>query len=164
MSPSRPKAANAFQKKSGPSHCSSAQVLPSPGKEKGSVRGIPEFATRSPMRRMKPRSKFSTGRSASAKASSAGAAASATRPAFPDRDHFMRAAVVVPCYNEERRLRLEGFSLLLERVELYFVDNGSVDGTGALLAEFCSRERRAHLLSASGTGGKAEAVRRGLLE
>ena len=74
----------------------------------------------------------------------------------------MRAAVVVPCYNEERRLRLEGFSLLLERSELYFVDNGSVDGTGALIAAYCSRERRAHFLTASGAGGKAEAVRFGL--
>jgi glycosyltransferase involved in cell wall biosynthesis len=76
----------------------------------------------------------------------------------------MRTAVVVPCYNEEKRLRLGEFAPLLERGELYFVDNGSADGTAALLAAYCAKERRAHLLSLASVGGKAEAVRFGLRE
>ena len=77
-----------------------------------------------------------------------------------------RPLVVVPCYNEAARLDLTRFAALAEsgRVRLLFVDDGSTDGTGA-----APRPARADL---AGVGvmrlphnvGKAEAIRRGLLE
>jgi glycosyltransferase involved in cell wall biosynthesis len=62
--------------------------------------------------------------------------------------------VVVPCYNEARRLRPESL----------FVDDGSSDETPELLAALVERrERQIELLYLKENGGKGEAVRRGLL-
>jgi glycosyltransferase involved in cell wall biosynthesis len=79
----------------------------------------------------------------------------------------MRVALVVPCYNEASRLdgrafreaRLEG-----HRLEIVFVDDGSRDGTRALL-DAIRRERPddVRLVAYDRNEGKAEAVRRGVL-
>jgi glycosyltransferase involved in cell wall biosynthesis len=76
------------------------------------------------------------------------------------------SVVVIPCYNEELRLRREGFSELLRdgRVRLLFVDDGSTDGTGAMLEALCRDLRFAGVLHLERNQGKAEAVRRGLLQ
>lgn len=79
------------------------------------------------------------------------------------RECFMRAVVIVPCFNEAKRLRPDGFLPLCATADLLFVDNGSSDGTGALIEAFCAREPRASLVSLSTNGGKAEAVRQGML-
>ncbi len=71
--------------------------------------------------------------------------------------------MIVPCFNEAKRLHLDGFVPLCAAAELLFVDNGSTDGTGALIEAFCAREPRAGLVSLSTSGGKAEAVRQGML-
>jgi dolichyl-phosphate beta-glucosyltransferase len=79
-----------------------------------------------------------------------------------------RVALVVPCFNEEPRLdvgafgaaRLEGLEL-----ELVFVDDGSSDGTRRVLGEV--RRRRAGattIVALAANAGKAEAVRRGVLD
>jgi putative flippase GtrA/glycosyltransferase involved in cell wall biosynthesis len=75
--------------------------------------------------------------------------------------------VVVPCYDEERRLNLAAFRAFLAQPNdtvLLFVDDGSRDGTLALLkglsAEFPTR---ALVLPLEQNHGKAEAVRRGIL-
>ena len=75
----------------------------------------------------------------------------------------MRAVVIVPCFNEAKRLRPDGFVPLCATADLLFVNNGSTDGTGALLEAFCAREPRASFVSLSTKGGKAEAVRQGML-
>ena len=74
--------------------------------------------------------------------------------------------VVVPCYNEARRLPLHEFESLLVRsdVAVLFVDDGSRDGTLELLRAFAGRfPRRAVVLPLAANRGKGEAVRAGML-
>lgn len=78
-----------------------------------------------------------------------------------------RATIVVPCYNEARRLDLEAFSTFVagdSKLELLFVDDGSEDETAELLASLRARlPARIRILPLEKNRGKAEAVRRGLL-
>jgi glycosyltransferase involved in cell wall biosynthesis len=77
-------------------------------------------------------------------------------------------AVVVPCFNEERRLDLQqfrNFAFGHPDVRFLFVDDGSTDSTPSILAV----EARAHpqfveVLRLEENVGKGEAVRLGLLE
>jgi dolichyl-phosphate beta-glucosyltransferase len=76
--------------------------------------------------------------------------------------------LVVPCYNEAGRLKAPVFLEFVARrpfVRLLFVDDGSVDGTMALL-ERMALEAPAGIrtMRLPMNQGKAEAVRRGLLE
>ena len=76
--------------------------------------------------------------------------------------------LVVPCYNEAGRLRAPVFLDFVARrpfVRLLFVDDGSVDGTMAVL-ERLAQEAPAGIraMRLPVNQGKAEAVRRGLLE
>ena len=77
-----------------------------------------------------------------------------------------RTILVIPCYNEEARLDTGGLRPLLGEpdLELLFVNDGSTDSTGdrldALAEEWPARVSVLHLLA---NGGKAEAVRHGLL-
>ncbi|MCU0902291.1 MAG: glycosyltransferase [Tabrizicola sp.] len=78
-----------------------------------------------------------------------------------------RTAIVVPCFNEEKRLDLEAFSEFLYRVpgvRMVFVNDGSHDGTVEVLEVLHSvHPDRVEILSLSRNGGKAEAVRQGLV-
>jgi glycosyltransferase involved in cell wall biosynthesis len=76
--------------------------------------------------------------------------------------------IVVPCFNEERRLDASGFVPFgAEDVELVFVDDGSTDRTRAVLNSLCSelgvRGVRAQTLALDRNRGKGEAVRLGML-
>lgn len=74
--------------------------------------------------------------------------------------------VIVPCYNEARRLSLTGFEEFLQYpdVRLLFVDDGSTDDTRAVLERLCERlGGQAQVLVQPKNGGKAEAVRAGML-
>ena len=79
----------------------------------------------------------------------------------------MHLIVVVPCFNEEHRLpveRLRSFEAPGLRIEFLFVDDGSTDGTWALLESLCAAEpARFSCLRLEENRGKAEAVRRGIL-
>lgn len=79
-----------------------------------------------------------------------------------------RLVVVVPCFNEERRLDREAFTRAVDTVRglmFLFVDDGSADGTRSLLEELCAdRPESIRLLPLAANGGKAEAVRAGVLE
>jgi len=75
--------------------------------------------------------------------------------------------LIVPCYNEERRLRRETFLEFVRarpQTSLCLVDDGSSDGTLKAL-EALSREGGARILvqKLAKNGGKAEAVRQGVL-
>jgi glycosyltransferase involved in cell wall biosynthesis len=73
--------------------------------------------------------------------------------------------IVIPCYNEAQRLDLERLGTLVrsERVRLLFVNDGSTDDTGRLLATFENSSSTVEILSLPRNVGKAEAVRLGLV-
>ena len=94
---------------------------------------------------------------------SSSVASGAPRP--PDAPDVV---LVVPCYNEAARLEPVRFRedvLPSRRLAFCFVNDGSSDGTLAVLQGLC-RERpgSAFLVDLGRNHGKAEAVRRGLLE
>lgn len=77
------------------------------------------------------------------------------------------ATIVVPCYNEADRLDGAAFESMLTRpgLELLFVDDGSTDDTAAKLQALSDRSAgRIRVLGLEGNCGKAEAVRRGMLQ
>lgn len=75
----------------------------------------------------------------------------------------MRAIIVVPCYNEERRLPAEKFRTF-PGVEFLFVNDGSRDGTRRVLESLAASDpSRLSVLNLENNSGKAEAVRRGML-
>ena len=80
-----------------------------------------------------------------------------------------RCMVVVPCYNEAERLRLEAFTGFLQdprsrATQLLFVNDGSRDSTLSILQALRSRfPDRIRVLDKQPNGGKAEAVRHGML-
>ena len=76
-----------------------------------------------------------------------------------------RIAIVVPCYNEGRRLPVACFQRFLSEscVELIFVDDGSRDNTRDVLEKIrAGREDRVMVLKCQTNRGKAEAVRSGI--
>ena len=73
--------------------------------------------------------------------------------------------IVVPCYNEAERLDVESFRAWSDahpRVRLLFVDDGSTDATADVLGRLADADHRDALILPQ-NGGKAEAVRRGIL-
>ena len=72
--------------------------------------------------------------------------------------------VVIPCFNEEHRIDERAFLDLVEKgeVRLLFVDDGSTDGTRALLERLSRQSDGISVLELPRNEGKAEAVRRGL--
>jgi glycosyltransferase involved in cell wall biosynthesis len=81
--------------------------------------------------------------------------------------HLPRAIVVVPCFNEAKRLNMraiQDFGRRTERVELLFVNDGSRDETLELLAHLQqANPLRFSVLHLAQNSGKAEAVRQGML-
>src|SRR5262249_50383179 len=74
--------------------------------------------------------------------------------------------VVVPCFNEGRRLRADGFRPLLADpgTRVLLVDDGSTDDTRQVLTAICAElGPNALRLELPRNQGKAEAVRQGLL-
>jgi len=72
--------------------------------------------------------------------------------------------IVVPCFNEERRLDLEALQALGQTPawRLLLVDDGSTDGTPALLRALADGADSIDVVSLPTNSGKAEAVRHGL--
>jgi dolichyl-phosphate beta-glucosyltransferase len=74
---------------------------------------------------------------------------------------------VVPCFDEAQRLDRDAFLALADgspRRSVVFVDDGSHDGTLALLTDLAQkRPERIEVVPLSANQGKAEAVRRGML-
>ncbi len=69
-----------------------------------------------------------------------------------------RVAVAVPCYNEAARFPRATFLRHASQLQFVFVNDGSTDGTSALLHDL-----PATVLDLPAHAGKAEAVRRGML-
>jgi dolichyl-phosphate beta-glucosyltransferase len=77
-------------------------------------------------------------------------------------------SVVVPAFNEERRLaptllRLQAY-LRQRRVEVLVVDDGSTDSTAALVRAMARRWKALRLVGLGANAGKGAAVRRGVME
>jgi len=79
-----------------------------------------------------------------------------------------KTIIVVPAYNEAARLPLSAFTHYVNEhlhVQFIFVDDGSTDSTAKLLNQLCRvRPKQFSLLQITENVGKAEAVRRGLLQ
>jgi glycosyltransferase involved in cell wall biosynthesis len=80
-------------------------------------------------------------------------------------------SIVIPAYNEEKRLpsTLDRVAEYLEAgrfefSEILVVDDGSKDGTVALIEEFASRHKSVTLLQNPGNRGKGYSVRHGMLK
>jgi glycosyltransferase involved in cell wall biosynthesis len=73
--------------------------------------------------------------------------------------------IVVPCYNEEKRLPVEAFrNFASPGVRFLFVNDGSRDGTLRVLETLHTADpSRFSVLNLERNSGKAEAVRRGML-
>jgi dolichyl-phosphate beta-glucosyltransferase len=74
--------------------------------------------------------------------------------------------VVVPCYNEAKRLRVSQFVDFWERdseIGFVFVNDGSLDNTDEVLGYLAKdRERQVEVVNLPSNQGKAEAVRAGI--
>lgn len=79
----------------------------------------------------------------------------------------LNIAIVILCYNEERRLNTDIFtteSLKNSNLTFLFVNDGSKDNTLKVIQKICmSNPERALCLSLDKNSGKGEAVRRGML-
>ena len=66
--------------------------------------------------------------------------------------------VIVPCYNEAARLDLDRFEELLDRpnLALLFVDDGSTDGTAALIADWSASTSGPSCCACPGTSARAK--------
>lgn len=86
---------------------------------------------------------------------------------IPRYSALTHPTVVIPCFNEIRRLPVERIQALGHHhgVQLVLVDDGSTDGTALALERICRALPRgkARLIVLDRNVGKAEAVRRGLL-
>ncbi|MCA9122901.1 MAG: glycosyltransferase [Planctomycetaceae bacterium] len=75
--------------------------------------------------------------------------------------------IVVPCYNEAARLPVAEFSTFAERqpdIRFVFVNDGSSDKTSELLRELvASNPKKFEFVDLPRNGGKAEAIRQGVL-
>ena len=78
----------------------------------------------------------------------------------------MKTLVVVPCYNESQRLKQEEFLHYVQEhpdIDFLFANDGSRDNTLEVLLALCAQHPQLHCLDLQPNGGKAEAVRRGML-
>ncbi len=72
--------------------------------------------------------------------------------------------LVVPCYNEEKRLDLEAFEEGAQgEIQVLFVDDGSKDNTVPRIQKFIEGKTNMHVHRCPQNGGKAAAVREGML-
>jgi dolichyl-phosphate beta-glucosyltransferase len=74
--------------------------------------------------------------------------------------------IVVPCYNEEKRLDLEAFRKFSGSEKdcfILFVNDGSTDNTESVLSDLCAENSNLNYISLEKNSGKAEAIRQGIL-
>jgi glycosyltransferase involved in cell wall biosynthesis len=82
-----------------------------------------------------------------------------------DAQGIETCTIVVPCYNEERRLDQTAFLGLSEvdGINLLFVDDGSSDATKVILSAMADRSESIQALILTKNVGKGNAVRAGVL-
>jgi len=75
-------------------------------------------------------------------------------------------SIIVPCYNESKRLNKEAFLSYVNEnsnVVFLFINDGSKDNTLSVLNEFAVEHKNLLVLNLEINCGKAEAVRRGMI-
>lgn len=81
---------------------------------------------------------------------------------------MQKTAIVVPCYNEYNRLRINQFKNFIENnneVYFIFVNDGSTDNTHKIINDFSRfNHERILCIDLKKNAGKAEAVRKGFLK
>lgn len=81
---------------------------------------------------------------------------------------MQKTCIVVPCYNEEKRLDLSAFESFMNNnkdVHFLFSNDGSTDDTKNILTDFCYKHsEKCFLFNMEQNRGKAEAVRCGILK
>jgi glycosyltransferase involved in cell wall biosynthesis len=78
----------------------------------------------------------------------------------------MKACIVVPCFNEEKRIDKSSFLLFATEhtyIHFLFVNDGSLDNTLEVLKAMASESNKFNYLDMSHNKGKASAVREGML-
>lgn len=78
---------------------------------------------------------------------------------------MFNALIIIPCYNEARRIELDSFEEGLSSISglhLLFVNDGSSDDTANLLTAFCTKHKKASFIDKKSNQGKAEAIRTGV--
>jgi dolichyl-phosphate beta-glucosyltransferase len=72
-------------------------------------------------------------------------------------------AIIIPCYNEEYRLKTDAFTLFASRhkdIELWFANDGSIDNTLQIINNLAdSMPDQIHVFNLNQNVGKAEALR-----
>lgn len=80
---------------------------------------------------------------------------------------MQKTCLIVPCYNEEKRLKSKIFISFLEEnpnIHFLFVNDGSSDKTVEILEKIKEKSAQVDLISLRQNSGKGEAVRQGLLQ
>jgi len=78
----------------------------------------------------------------------------------------MRTCLVVPCYNEEKRLDQKAFISFVDsqnNIDILFVNDGSRDKTLDVLVKLSKNHPRLKVMNLDQNGGKARAVQQGFL-
>ena len=80
---------------------------------------------------------------------------------------MQKTCIIIPCYNEEKRLDVPSFTNFIERnnYDFCFVNDGSKDGTQRILTELQTKfPKKIYVLRLEQNEGKAAAVRKGFLK
>ncbi len=81
---------------------------------------------------------------------------------------YSKTVIVIPCYNEAKRLKPNHYLNFLKQhpeIDLIMVNDGSSDETRALLETICQDEpNRCVILNLDYNAGKGEAVRQGIIK
>lgn len=78
----------------------------------------------------------------------------------------MKVTIIIPFYNEEKRIVLESFHQIFKNTSQYdfiLVDDGCTDNTNTILCEFKSKFSNLTILKLDKNIGKAEAIRAAVL-
>lgn len=78
----------------------------------------------------------------------------------------MQTTIIIPCYNEASRMKKEDFIRFASehpQINFLFVNDGSTDNTLAVLEHLAKQHPNMHYLDVQPNGGKAEAVRKGMM-
>lgn len=82
------------------------------------------------------------------------------RTRFIPGERMSRVLLIIPCFNEEKRIHLSSFVNQIDGVDLnyLFVNDGSADNTAALINDFCEDRDYAQTFHLVANVGKANAI------